>query len=70
MIVEKRSFISGKVHSLDLNITQEQLIRVNNRFATKELIQDIVPHLSHSAREFLITGSTPEEWALTFGDDE
>jgi hypothetical protein len=70
MIVEKRSFISGKVHSLDLDITQEQLIRVNNRFATKELIQDIVPHLSEDDREYLITGSTPEEWVLAFGDDE
>lgn len=70
MIVEKTSFISGKVHSLDLNITQEQLIKVNNRFATKELIQDIVPHLSEDDREYLMTGSTPEEWASTFRDDE
>ena len=31
------------------------------------LVQDAFPQLSDSAREFLISGTTPEEWDATFG---
>lgn len=59
MQVTKQSRISGKISSMDLNITSEQLDRVNLGI---ELIQNIVPHLSSDEREFLITGITPDEW--------
>ncbi len=51
-----------KSNTLDLNITQSQLDRVNNRHSTDEYIQDIVPNLSASEREFLITGILEETW--------
>ena len=70
MLVERKSRVSGLVHALDLEITPEQLARVDNRFESGELIQKIVPHLSVDDREFLMTGITGEEWALTFGEDE
>ena len=31
-----------------------------------DLVQDAFPHLSASAREFLISGSTHEEWEKIF----
>jgi hypothetical protein len=33
-------------------------------------IQDAMPTLSADDREFLISGLSPEGWALVFGDDE
>jgi hypothetical protein len=63
MQVTKQSRISGKISSMDLDITSEQLDRVNLGI---ELIQNIVPHLSSEEREFLITGITPDEWNELF----
>ena len=63
MQVTKQSRISGKISSMDLNITSEQLSRIE---AGIELIQNIVPHLSSEEREFLITGITPDEWNELF----
>ncbi len=70
MLVSRTSRISGEVHTLELDITSEQLDRIENRFGSKELIQDIVPHLSIDEREFLMTGITSEEWNKMFAEDE
>jgi hypothetical protein len=63
MLVTKESRISGKISSMDLDITSDQLERINLKI---ELIQNIVPHLSSEQREFLITGITPDEWNELF----
>lgn len=68
MWIERKSTISGKITKLDIDITLDQLDRINNRFETKELIQRIVPDLPADQREFLISGITPEEWKSEFGD--
>jgi len=66
MLVTKTSQISKTESTLDLDITQDQLNRVNLRYTTGELIQNIVPNLSMEEREFLITGITPKEWNELF----
>jgi hypothetical protein len=66
MKVTKISQLSGIEHTIELNITLEELGRVENRFYTTELIQNIVPQLTMGEREFLITGITEEEWNNTF----
>jgi hypothetical protein len=63
MLITKESRVSGKISSMELDITSDQLDRINSRV---ELIQNIVPHLSSEQREFLITGMTPEEWNELF----
>lgn len=63
MQVTKQSRISGKISTMELDITSEQLDRINLKI---ELIQNIVPHLSSDEREFLITGITPDEWNELF----
>jgi hypothetical protein len=68
MEVIRQSQLSGAIHVMEIDITEEQLARVENRRANQELIQNIVPHLPKDEREFLITGSTPEEWELAFAD--
>jgi hypothetical protein len=62
MKVTKISQLSGKEHTMEIDVDQYQLIRIQNRSHTTELIQNIVPHLSMEDREFLMTGITNEEW--------
>lgn len=70
MLITRISQISNTHNSMELDITYEQLDRVNNRHLSKELIQDIVPNLSKEEREFLITGITPKEWNELFNEIE
>ena len=65
MKVTVESKISGKFHTRDLPITKDQI----DRWSAGELIQDVMPELSASDREFLISGSTDKEWDDTFQDD-
>jgi len=66
--VTKKSIISGKTNTMELDISQEQLERWES--VDKQLIQVAFPNLSSSEREFLMTGITPTEWNDTFGDDD
>jgi hypothetical protein len=68
MEIIRQSQLSGAISVMEIDITEEQLARVENRRANQELIQNIVPHLPKEEREFLVTGSTPEEWELAFAD--
>lgn len=68
MKVTKTSQLTGKEHTISIDVTEEQLFRIQNRMNTAELIQNIVPNLSMSEREFLMTGITSEEWDNAFGE--
>ena len=68
MNITKRSSLTGKENTLNIDVTPEQLARIENRMNTTELIQNIVPNLSMSDREFLMTGITNEEWIRAFGE--
>tara|TARA_R110002020_G_scaffold22920_12_gene76896 strand:+ start:1288 stop:1509 length:222 start_codon:yes stop_codon:yes gene_type:complete len=65
MLVSRVSQFSGISRTLDLPITQEQL----DSWMEGKLIQEAFPHLSADQREFLMTGSTPEEWAKYIVED-
>lgn len=66
MKVTKQSQLTGAVHTLDLDVTQEQLDRFEVRRETGEYVQTIFPNLSASEREFILSGITPTEWDKTF----
>jgi hypothetical protein len=70
MEVTRTSRITGITRTLDLPITEEQLID----FGRGALIQDAFHNLSASQREFFMTGITDDEWdqfiAITEDDDE
>lgn len=71
MRVTRKSILSGKENTLELNVTPEQMYRFENRVALGEYIQTIFPHLSAPEREFILSGITPEEWDRVFsGVDE
>ena len=65
MLIERKSMVSGKVHAMDLDVTQDQIAAWNSGM----YIQDAMPKLSDEEREFMMTGITPEEWDATFCED-
>ena len=67
MIVKRLSQLTGNVNEMDLPITPQQLILVENR---NKPIQQVVPHLTAEQREFLMTGMTPEEWNAAFPPED
>jgi hypothetical protein len=68
MNITKISSLTGIEHTLNINITEDELLRVENRRNSTELIQNIVPNLTMDEREFLMTGITNEEWIRVFGE--
>lgn len=65
MQVTRKSPFSGKTHTLELPITEEQV----QKWADGALIQDAFPGLSPAEREFIMSGITSEEWNEMFGSD-
>jgi hypothetical protein len=65
MKITKTSSLTGVEHTMDIDVTFEQLWKIDNK---TDLIQRIVPHLPSAEREFLMTGITDEEWQLAFAD--
>ena len=72
--VTRTSQFSGKDHTLELPITQEEWEagkarswKLNPGVGT-EHIQKCFPMLSAEHREFLISGITPAEWEALFGE--
>lgn len=67
MEITRNSRATGKVHTIDLPITQEQIDKYNSG----ALVQDAFPHLTADQREFIVSGATAEEWVNLFkGLDE
>ena len=66
--VTKKSIISGKVNTMELDITQEHLDMYEQVGGL--LVQAVFPNLNKEEREFLISGITPQEWNETFGEEE
>ena len=66
MKITKQSSLTGATHTLDLEITQEQL----DRWEAGEHIQNVVPEMAAHDREFLISGSTKEEWDKAFPKED
>ena len=63
MMITKKSMFSGQAHTMDLPVTRAQL----DRWQGGELIQDVFPFLSRAEREFIVTGTTQDEWDHEFG---
>jgi hypothetical protein len=66
MQITRLSMFTNKVHTMDINVTQEQIALWENG----TLIQDAMPNLSADEREFIKTGVTPSEWSEFFGEEE
>jgi hypothetical protein len=62
MIITKKSQLTGEEHSMNLDVSQDQMRRFHTRKETGEYVQTIFPNLNPEEREFLLTGITPDEW--------
>lgn len=58
MLITRVSMISGKTRSINMPVTYEQIELWQNGVN----IQNAMPHLTASEREFLMTGITDDEW--------
>ena len=66
MKITKRSPFTGKVNTLDIPVTQEQL----DNWRNGELIQNAMPNLTASQREFIMTGILDDsEWDEMLGPE-
>ena len=65
MKITKKSPLTGKETTLDLDITQSQLIQWQNG----ALIQNVMPQLTPDEREFLISGIAPGEFDTLFEEN-
>ena len=64
MLITNKSKVSGKVRSMELNVTEAQLNRYNSGRFT---LQDCFPNLTPDEREFIKSGITADEWEAVFG---
>ena len=62
----RRSQLTGKLHTMTLDVTEEQIEKYKNG---EGLIQHIFPNLTADEREFIKNGITPEEWTNEFGNE-
>jgi hypothetical protein len=63
MRITKTSPFTGRVHTMELPITLQQIKRWENG----EYIQNVFPDLTPGQREFIMTGITDEEWEKHIG---
>lgn len=66
MKITRKSQISGTMNTMDLDVTEAQVIE----FESGVFVQDAFPNLTAGEREFILTGITPEEWAKVFPPEE
>ena len=65
MLITKTSILSGKTRTKEINVNQSQI----DKSVAGMIIQDSMPNVSVDEREFIMTGSTPEEWDLYFNEE-
>jgi len=58
MIIERRSEITGAYREMEIDVCPQQI----KEWEEGRLIQDAMPNLTPSEREFIMTGTTDEEW--------
>lgn len=62
MLITRISGFTGVEHTRDINLEWTDYVR----WLDGANIQDAMPYLSVDDREFLMTGTTPEEWDNLF----
>ena len=58
MIITRTSPMTGRINKMDIDVTEDQI----KQWRSGALIQNVMPNLSPSEREFIMTGITENEW--------
>ncbi len=69
MQITNVSQLTGIEHTMELDVTQEQLDEFCSGHPRRK-VQHIFPNLKSDEREFLMTGITSDEWNKMFPPDE
>ena len=70
VIVENESLFTGAKHELTLNLSFDEFMTSFNRWNQGEPIQTAFSKLSRDEREFLLSGTTSEEWDEAFREEK
>lgn len=62
--------VLGETKQMEINAGRECLMLGLDRWDNGELIQNALSDLSADEREFIQSGTTPEEWAEMFAEEE
>lgn len=65
MLIERRSLVSGVIRTLELPVTEEQI----EAWERGMKIQDAMPNLTASQREFILTGVVDTEWDMLYKEE-
>lgn len=68
--IQAVSAITGETHTRDIPIDPKEYINWVNAGDDRPHIQDAFPNLSAQDREFMLSGTTAEEWNELFGEGE
>ena len=66
MKITRKSILTGIVRTREIDVTVEQV----EAWKMGALIQDVMPHLPVSDREFIVNGITDVEWRQVFGESD
>ena len=66
MIVSRKDPMTGRIRSVSMNITPEQMAA----YESGTVIQLAAPNLTADEREFILTGLLPEEFDALMADDD
>jgi hypothetical protein len=67
MLIKRTSAISGIERARDIPVNPDDFIAWEAGYGS---IQDLMPYLSDSDREFILSGIVPSEWAQLFSSME
>lgn len=70
VLVTRVSTLTGVANSMLLPLTLTQFEDALGSWVTGALIQEAFAALDRDQREFMMTGSTPEEWNAVFGEEQ
>lgn len=65
MEITRTSILTGIKRTLEINCSEDQL---SSWERGDDLIQNLMPNINPSEREFIMTGITEEEWESSFDD--
>lgn len=65
MMITRTSPFTGITRTKDILVTEDQIAR----WQRGERIQNVMPYLSASDREFIMTGITDDEWDQAFREE-
>jgi hypothetical protein len=65
--IKRTSILSGVTRTREIDVTFEQLYKCE---VEGKNIQQVMPNLTASEREFIMTGITQDEWDAAFSDED